>query len=147
VISVVIPPLRDRRDDILPLARKLMRDFAGAFVRDIHGFTPAAEQALLEHPWCGNVRELRNCVERAVALSVTPWIGVHALLSSEPAEPLGAEARYRTLAEVRDLAERDHIRAVRAHVGTGVEEIAKVLGVSRRTVFEKMRKLNLRSDV
>jgi DNA-binding NtrC family response regulator len=93
------------------------------------------------------VRELRNCVERAVALSVTPWIGVDALLPSEPAEPLGAEGRYRTLAEVRDRAERDHIRAVRAHVGTQVEEIAKVLGVSRRTLFEKIRKLNIRSDV
>lgn len=147
VISVVIPPLRDRPDDILPLAQKFMRDFARAFARDIHGFTPAAEQGLLEHPWCGNVRELRNCVERAVALSVTPWIGVDALLPSEPAEPLGAEGRYRTLAEVRDRAERDHIRAVRAHVGTQVEEIAKVLGVSRRTLFEKIRKLNIRSDV
>jgi DNA-binding NtrC family response regulator len=147
VISVVIPPLRDRPDDILPLAQKFMRDFARAFARDIHGFTPAAEQGLLEHPWRGNVRELRNCVERAVALSVTPWIGVDALLPSEPAEPLGAEGRYRTLAEVRDRAERDHIRAVRAHVGTQVEEIAKVLGVSRRTLFEKIRKLNIRSDV
>jgi DNA-binding NtrC family response regulator len=147
VISVVIPPLRDRRDDILPLAQKFMRDFAGEFARDIHGFTPAAEQALLEHLWRGNVRELRNCVERAVALSVTPWIGVDALLPSEPAEALGAEGRYRTLGEVRDRAERDHIRAVRAHAGTRVEDIAKVLGVSRRTVFEKMRKLNIRSDV
>jgi DNA-binding NtrC family response regulator len=147
VISVVIPPLRDRRDDILPLAQKFMRDFAGAFARDIHGFMPAAEQALLEHPWCGNVRELRNCIERAVALSVTPWIGLDALLPSEPAEPLSAESRYPTLAEVRDRAERDHIRTVRANVGTRVEEIAKVLGVSRRTLFEKMRKLNIRSDV
>jgi DNA-binding NtrC family response regulator len=146
VISVVIPPLRDRRDDILPLARKFMGDFAGAFARDIHGFTPAAEEALLEHPWCGNVRELRNCVERAVALSVTPWIDVNALLPSEPAEPLGAEDRYRTLAEIRDRVERDHIRAVRAQAGMRVEEMAKVLGVSRRTLFEKMRKLNIRSD-
>jgi DNA-binding NtrC family response regulator len=147
VISVVIPPLRDRRDDILPLAQKFMPDFAEAFARDIHGFTPAAEQALLEHPWYGNVRELRNCVERAVALSVTPWIGVDALLPSALAELLGVEGRYRTLAEVRDRAERDHIRVVRASVGTRVEEITKVLGVSRRTLFEKMRKLNIRSDV
>ena len=123
-----------------------MGDFAGAFARDIHDLTPAAEQALLEHPWYGNVRELRNCVERAVALSVTPWIDVNALLPSKPTEPLGADDRYRTLAEIRDRAERDHIRAVRAHAGMRVEEMAKVLGVSRRTLFEKMRKLNIRSD-
>ena len=49
VISVEIPPLRDRRDDILPLAQKFMREFAEAFARDVHGFTPAAQQALLVH--------------------------------------------------------------------------------------------------
>jgi DNA-binding NtrC family response regulator len=147
VISVVIPPLRDRRDDILPLAQKFMRDFAEAFARDIHGLTPAAEQALLEHPWCGNVRELRNCIERAVALSDAPWIGVDTLFPSEPAEPAAAGIRCRTLAEVRDRAERDHIRAVLGSAGRRVEEAAKLLGVSRSTLFEKMRKLDIRSDV
>jgi DNA-binding NtrC family response regulator len=147
VISVVIPPLRDRRDDILHLAQKFMREFAEAFARVIHGFTPSAEQALLGHPWCGNVRELRNCVERAVALSDAPRIGVDTLFPSEPAAPLGAEGRCRTLAEVRDRAERDHIRDVLQAVGGCIDEAAKMLGVSRRTLFEKMRKLNTRSDV
>jgi len=68
VIRVAIPPLRDRSDDILPLAQLFMREFSETFDRDVHGFTPAAEQALLEHSWPGNVRELRNRVERAVAL-------------------------------------------------------------------------------
>jgi DNA-binding NtrC family response regulator len=147
VISVVIPPLRDRRDDILPLAQRFMRDFAASFARDIHGFTPAAEQALLEHPWCGNVRELRNCVERAVALTDAPWIAVDALFPSEPAEPAEAEGRYRTLAEVRCRAERNHIRAVLRVVGGHVDEAARLLDVSRSTLFEKMRKLDTRSDV
>jgi DNA-binding NtrC family response regulator len=147
VISVVIPPLRDRRDDILPLAQRFMRDFAAAFARDIHGFTPAAEQALLEHPWCGNVRELRNCVERAVALTEAPWIGVDALFPSEPGEPAEAEGGYQTLAEVRCRAERNHIRAVLRVVGGHVDEAARLLDVSRSTLFEKMRKLDTRSDV
>src|SRR6516225_10503927 len=59
VIPVVIPPLRDRPDDILPLAHQFMREFSESFKRDVHGFTPAAEQALLEDPWPGNVPELR----------------------------------------------------------------------------------------
>jgi DNA-binding NtrC family response regulator len=147
VISVVIPPLRDRRDDILPLAEKFLREFADTFIRDIRGFSPAAEQALLDHPWRGNVRELRNRVERAVALSETPWIGVETLFPFEPAEPIGAENKFSTLAEVRDRAERDHIRAVLTSASRRAEEAAKLLGVSRRTLFEKMRKLNIRSSV
>jgi DNA-binding NtrC family response regulator len=143
VIPVVIPPLRDRSDDILPLAQCFMREFSVAFHRDVKGFTPEAEQALLEQPWRGNVRELRNCVERAVALSQAPRIGVEALFPSETAEPDAAPLA--TLAEVRDRAERQHIRAVLADVAGRIEEAARRLGVSRSTLFDKMRKLDIRS--
>jgi DNA-binding NtrC family response regulator len=110
VIAVGIPPLRDRSDDILPLAQRFVHEFSAAFVRDVHGFTPAAEQALLNHPWPDNVRELRNRVERAVALSQTPQIGVEALFPPEAPELGTARPLFPTLAEVRDRAERDHIR-------------------------------------
>ena len=143
VIPVVIPPLRDRSDDILPLAQRFMREFSEAFHRDVNGFTPEAEQGLLNHPWPGNVRELRNCLERAVALSQAPRIGVEALFPSDAAEVDAAPLA--TLAEVRDRAERRHIRAVLADVGNRIEEAAKRLGVSRSTLFDKMRKLDIRS--
>jgi DNA-binding NtrC family response regulator len=143
VIPVVIPPLRDRSDDILPLAQCFMREFSTAFHRDVKRFTPEAEQGLLTHPWPGNVRELRNRVERAVALSQAPRIGVEALFPSEAAEPDAASLA--TLAEVRDRAERRHIRAVLADVDNRIEEAAKRLRVSRSTLFDKMRKLDIRS--
>jgi DNA-binding NtrC family response regulator len=123
-----------------------MREFSEAFTRDVHSFTPAAEQALLEHPWRGNVRELRNRIERAVALSRGPGIGVEALFPSETAELVEAGSLFRTLAEVRYRAERHHIRTVLTSAGGRVEEAAKLLGVSRSTLFEKMRKLDIRSD-
>jgi transcriptional regulator with PAS, ATPase and Fis domain len=147
VISVFIPPLRDRPEDILPLAHMFMREFSELFARDIHIFTPAAEQALLQHPWRGNVRELRNRVERAVALSHAPGIGVEALFPLEAAELIGAGSSFRTLAEVRYRAERHHIRAVLTRAGGHAEEAAKLLGVSRSTLFEKIRKLEIRSDI
>jgi DNA-binding NtrC family response regulator len=143
VIPAVIPPLRNRSDDILPLAQCFMREFSEKFDRDIQGFTPAAAQALLNQPWPGNVRELRNCIERAVALSQAPRIGIEALFPSEAAETDGAPLA--TLAEVRDRAERRHIRAVLADVDNRVDEAAKRLGVSRSTLFDKMRKLDIRS--
>ena len=144
VIAVVIPPLRDRSDDILPLARRFVQEFSEAFERDVRGFTPTAEQALLSDPWPGNVRELRNRVERAVALSQASRIGVNALFPSEATEADGD--RQATLAEVRDRAERRHIRAVLADVDNRVDEAAKRLGISRSTLFDKMRKLDIRSE-
>ena len=145
VIRVAIPRLRDRSDDILPLAQLFMREFSEAFDRDVHGFTPEAERALLEHPWPGNVRELRNRVEQAVALSLAPRITVEALFAAEAAEP--GEAPFPTLAEVRDRAERHYIRTALAGAGGRVEEAAKLLGVSRSTLFEKLRKLDIRAEV
>ena len=144
VIPVAIPPLRDRTDDILPLAQGFVQEFSEAFERTVHGFTPAAEQALLSYPWPGNVRELRNRVERAVALSQAPRICVEALFPCAAAETDGAPCA--TLAEVRDRAERQHIRAVLADVDNRIEDAAKRLRVSRSTLFDKMRKLGLRSD-
>jgi len=144
VIPVVIPPLRDRSDDILPLAHGFLRDFAKEFRRDVKGFTAEAEQALVNQPWPGNVRQLRNCIERAVALSQAPRIGVDALFPAEASD--ADEAPLATLAEVRDRAERQHIRAVLADVDNRIEEAAKRLGVSRSTLFDKMRKLDIRSD-
>ena len=143
VIPVIIPPLRDRSDDILPLAHSFLRDFAKEFRRDVKGFTAEAEQALVNRSWPGNVRQLRNCIERAVALSQAPRIGVDVLFPAEAGD--ADEAPLATLAEVRDRAERQHIRAVLADVENRIDEAAKRLGISRSTLFDKMRKLGIRS--
>jgi DNA-binding NtrC family response regulator len=143
VIPVHIPPLRDRSEDILPLAQRFLSEFSEAFCRDVKGFTAEAEKALLDQPWPGNVRQLRNCLERAVALSQAPRISVDALLLSKATE--AHVAALATLAEVRDRAERQHIRAVLADVDNGIEEAAERLGVSRSTLFDKMRKLDIRA--
>jgi DNA-binding NtrC family response regulator len=145
VIRVGIPPLRERSDDILPLAQLFVQEFAKAFHRDVHGFTPAAEQALVEHSWPGNVRHLRHSVERAVALSQAPRISAEELFPSERTEPTAA-GPLPTLAEVRDRTERNYIREVLASVGGRVDEAARLLGVARSTLFEKMRKLGIGSE-
>jgi DNA-binding NtrC family response regulator len=129
VIPVVVPPLRDRSDDILPLAHLFMREFSRAFHRDIKGFTAEAEQVLLQHPWPGNVRELRNRVERAVAMSQAQWIDAEALLPSE-ATALDA-GPLATIAAAFARAERQHTRAVLADVDNRIEEAAKRLGIAR----------------
>src|SRR5262249_51176699 len=143
---------RDRSDDILPLAQSFLREFAQAFGRDVKGFTAEAEQALLNHPWPGNVRQLRNCVERAVALSHAPRIDAGALFPGrgsgstggphEPAivDPRGPRsgsggaaaniADLHALTEVRARAEAQHIRAVLSDVDNPTDEAAHRLGVA-----------------
>jgi DNA-binding NtrC family response regulator len=69
VIRVAMPPLRDRREDVLPLGRRFLGEFAAGFARSLRGFTTLAEEALSAHDFPGNVRELRNRVERAAALA------------------------------------------------------------------------------
>jgi two-component system, NtrC family, response regulator HydG len=166
VIPIAISPLRDRSDDILPLAQSFMREFSEAFRRDIKGFTADAEQALLSNPWPGNVRELRNCIERAAALSQVQWIDAAALFPggswgskgplSEPTAPgsfrprprpngAAASVEQSILAEIHDQAERQHVRPVLTNVNNRIEEAAERLGVARSALLDKMRKLEIRS--
>jgi DNA-binding NtrC family response regulator len=144
VISVIVPPLRERIDDILPLAHLFLSRTASAFARSVDGFTSLAERALIEHEWPGNVRELANRIERAVALSrggrVEP-----ADIFPERAGVAGIEDRPPSLAEARELAERREIVAALSATGDDVTLAAQRLGVSRSTLFEKIKRLRIRS--
>lgn len=143
VIPVPIAPLRERLADILPLARGFIADFAEAFDRRVVGLTPNAEQAAIAHPWPGNVRELRNRIERAVALSTEPWLTAADLFSS--AAPGARKSELLPLAEARASAERQHILAALKQADGQVTRAAEILGVSRSTLFEKIKRLGIDS--
>lgn len=139
VIDVAIPPLRERREDILPLARLFLGEFSEAFARPLQGIDPGAETMLLNHAWPGNVRELRNRIERATALAEGPLLTMADLFPGEAATP----ANPPTLAEVREAAERRHIREVLASTHGDAVRAAAILGISRSTFFEKIRRLGI----
>jgi DNA-binding NtrC family response regulator len=145
VIPVDIPPLRSRVADIVPLLRHYVGYFAAAFGSDVRGVTTQAEAVASVHDWPGNVRELRNRAERAVALAGGPWVSACDLfpdcaIGDEP------EAEVRLLSAVRDDAERRHILAVLERTGGQVKKAADLLGISRTTLWEKMRRLGVKSD-
>jgi DNA-binding NtrC family response regulator len=118
-VHIAIPPLRDRTDDILPLAQRFVQEFSEAFHRDIEGFTEEAEQALLDHPWRDNMRELRNRIKRAVALSQTPRIGAAALgLSKATALDAATIAEARARAALQEIRSQE-IRSVLRRRGPG----------------------------
>lgn len=140
VIPVEIPPLRDRRSDILPLLRVSVAEFAASFARQVNGLAPDAERQAEAHAWKGNVRELRNRAERAVALAAGHTVTLADLFPETIArdEPLAAPA---SLAAVRMDAEARHIERIMEAAGGKVEEAARRLGISRSALFERLRRL------
>jgi DNA-binding NtrC family response regulator len=142
VIEIVIPPLRERREDIEPLLDQYRSHFAATFGRHIAGFTPSALRVALAHEWPGNARELRNRVERASALAEGAWISPEDLFPEVWNEVL-AFSELSSLADVREQVERQHIRKALERAGGRVEEAAQLLSVSRSTLFEKIRRLGI----
>ena len=143
VIPVTMPPLRARPDDILPLLRGYLRHFSATFERSVRGLTGPAEEAALSHAWPGNVRELRNRVERAVALADQAWLGPADLFPDLDRGQIGPAGPVTTLAAAREAAERRQIERALEHTDGRVAKAAELLGVSRTTLWGKMRRTGL----
>jgi len=141
VIPIHLAPLRERREDILPLARHFLARH-GAEARRQLSFSPEAEQLLLAHPWPGNVRELENAVERAVVLARGATITPEDLLLEdnrpEPAAPTAG-----SLQEALDEAAAARIRAALDATRGQRAEAARVLGIERTTLYRLMKRLGL----
>jgi DNA-binding NtrC family response regulator len=143
VIELRIPPLRARVEDIIPLAEHYLAQFARGGSHRVPSLTPLARTALRDHGWPGNVRELRNRLERALGLSAdAPQIAAQAifperLLLDQPGE------RVATLAEARERAERRHIEEAISQTNGEIAKAAALLGISRTTLWDKMRRLGL----
>jgi NtrC-family two-component system response regulator AlgB len=140
VIEVTLPPLRQRRRDLLPLAKHLLAFFARQAGKSPSGFTEEARAALLRYPWPGNVRELRNAIERGVILASGPLVGLADLPGSigsppQPGVQLGGRVTL-------DDLEAEHIRRVLATSGT-MEEASSVLGIDPKTLYRKRKQYGL----
>jgi two-component system response regulator HydG len=139
VIPITVPPLRDRPEDILTLARHFLVLANRESQKLVKGFTPAAEQKLLAYSWPGNVRELRNVVERMVILTTTQDLLDAADVPVPPAaiQP-GAPAAGPSELATLDAIERAHIRAVLAKVNGNRSAAARILGITRQTLRKKI---------
>ena len=140
-LAVEIPPLRDRPEDILWLMDALFPAEQAAS-RGVRGIGVLAEEAALSHRWPGNVRELRNRLQRAAALAAGEWIMPGDLFPDAAAPALETKS-FPTLSEVRDAAERRQIQRALGTTEGQIAESAKLLGVSRTTLWEKMRRFGI----
>jgi two-component system NtrC family response regulator len=139
VVVIQLPPLRERVDDVVLLAREFLHRYAAQNGKANLTFTPEALRAINCHPWPGNVRELQNRVKRGVIMADGKRITeVDLELSSSP-NPAGAA----TLKEARESVERELIqRTLKRHLGK-VTSAAAELGISRPTLYELMDKLGI----
>lgn len=142
VVHLHIPPLRERKDDILWLARRLLDEAAGdtGIARELH---PAAEPALREHPWPGNVRELKHCLERASILFADGPLTVRALFGNYRPLPATSPATAESLSDYLGNHEREYIRRMLQANEGRISDTASALGISRKNLWEKMKKLQI----
>jgi two-component system, NtrC family, response regulator HydG len=143
VVSLKLPPLRERRDDIPLLAQHFMEVFAEKNNKDIKGFTPVAMDQLIRYDWPGNVRELMNAVERGVVLARTEFLDEHDLtLSQDATQQPGADNRLYSDTEAPlslDEVEKNTILRTLEAAGGNKSEAARRLGITRKTLHKKLK--------
>jgi two-component system response regulator HydG len=144
VISITLPPLRDRRDDIEALALHFLKGTTRRMKKEVLGFDEEALQALLQYDWPGNVRELENIIERAVILARGSMITIGLL-------PLGARREAQSIAVnaaplvALDKIECQHITLILKETGFHKSRAAEILGISRKTLDRKILEYGLGS--
>jgi PAS domain S-box-containing protein len=151
VIQILIPPLRDRADDIVPLTRFFIEHYNRKFKRNIEGVSDAAAKLLLYHDWPGNVRELRNAIERAMILEESSLITPPSMpiaISRPDSDALSHDTVAAEAPPVDGMSLEDNERSllVRALEKTNGNQTqaARLLRVTRDTLRYKMKKFNLR---
>ena len=141
VIAIQMPPLRERVGDVMRIADSYLRFFSRQCGKQLRGFSREAAQALRQYPWPGNLRELRNVIERAVILAGSHEVDLpdlpEKLSQASPPKAQGVQVG----ADVSlDLLETEHIARVIQHTAT-MEEAAKILGIDPATLYRKRKKM------
>jgi two-component system, NtrC family, response regulator len=141
-VAVQVPPLRERAADAVVLASFFLRRFASEYGRTVRGFSSGALVAIKDHPWPGNVRELENRVKRAVVMSEGSLLLASDLDLATPGEELQSLA----IRAARARAEREVLQLALAQAGANLSKAAKLLGVSRPTLYDLMQQHQIGLD-
>jgi transcriptional regulator with PAS, ATPase and Fis domain len=143
VVTVAIPPLRERREDIVPLVAIFLDQSAERIGKVVKGIDPAALELLETHSWPGNVRELRNVVERAVIVEPSETLTTGSLPLENFALPAAFVARAGEERWPLDRLEAIYIRDILRRTRSNYSQTAAILGINRKTLLEKRRKYGI----
>lgn len=139
-MHIQLPPLRQRTDEIIPLAEIFIRRFAEKYRRNVTGIDESAKSALLGHWWGGNIRELQNCIEKAVILADGNALTASGLFLSSDGPAAGSPDNTD---ETLDTTEAKAIKAAMDKYDGNISLVAKSLGISRPTLYSKLKKHNI----
>lgn len=140
VINVRIPPLRERSDDIMWLARRFLAEQSARAPQERKTFSRAAERVLMAYPWPGNVRELRHCIERAWILTHGDTLEPEALFEEASLRQVASYQAGGSLGEYLQACERGYLLRALERNNRQIGSSAADLGISRKNLWEKMRK-------
>lgn len=145
-IHLHIPALRERKEDILPLAKRFLEQYARQYGRQVQAFSPEAARRLLEHPWYGNIRELQHTVEKAVILSDSDELRGDMLQLASTAsgpEPVAGNAEAEVPFHTLDEMERSMVKRTIDQCEGNLSQAAAMLGITRQTLYNKMKRYGL----
>ena len=145
-IHLHIPALRERKEDILPLAKRFLEQYARQYGRQVQAFSPEATRRLLEHPWYGNIRELQHTVEKAVILSDSDELRGDMLQLASTAsgpEPVAGNAEAEVPFHTLDEMERSMVKRAIDQCEGNLSQAAAMLGITRQTLYNKMKRYGL----
>ena len=137
-VHIALPPLRERKEDIVPLAQMFMERFAIKYHRPLTGLAPEAAAALKDCRWSGNIRELQNCIEKAVILSEGNDLTEKDMQLEHASRPSGT-----TVKAISEADEERMVRDAMERASGNISSAAKMLGVSRPTLYAKLKKYGL----
>ena len=138
-VHIALPSLRQRADDIIPLSEIFIRRFNEKYHRTVAGLSEEAQDALKSYPWKGNIRELQNCIEKAIILCDDKTLGRNDLQLRQPDFSSSGTTQESTL----DQAEERTIREALDRCNGNLSLVAKSLGISRPTLYSKLKKYNI----
>lgn len=143
VLPVYLCALKERKDDIIPLAKHYINKFNKEFNKDVNGLTPEIKTVLKKYEWPGNVRELKNVIERAVLLSNNSTISAEHLL-------LGPETEMRDIGQEEEVdqsistIEKHHITEILKETSWRMTKASKILGINRTTLYNKIKHYSIK---
>ena len=140
-VHLHLPALRERTDEIASFAEMFIGKYSERYRREVNGITPEAVEMLKRHSWSGNIRELQNCMEKAVIMSEGNTIGISDI--ELPDDILQTKKQERSGNETLEETEEKAIRAAMAKFGGNLSMVAKVLQISRPTLYSKLKKYNI----
>jgi two-component system response regulator AtoC len=144
-IHLRIPPLRERPEDIRWFVRHFIEQFNRAHPQERRRIEPRTEEALVTYAWMGNIRELKHAVERACILSPGPLLGFDAFFGDGLADVTTTEPASQSLTDYLVACERDYLMASLEKNGWHMTRTAETLGITRKTLWEKLRRLGIQA--